>query len=75
MPVPNRNGALPPLDKNKRNLQVDKCLTVTTTLNRALGAGAAQPVLKIPHAEREQFWKFAKENISNAIKHDNYFLD
>ena len=52
----------------------NKCSSTPTTLNRFLGAGVAQTLQKIPHAEREQFWKFAKENNARAIKERITFL-
>ena len=51
-----------------------KCSTTTTTLNRFLGAGVAQTLQKIPPAERDKFFRFAKENNAGAINEKIIFL-
>ena len=56
------------ISKAQPTFKCSKCSSTTTTLNRFLGAGVAQTLEKIPPAEREQFFKFAKENNAGAIK-------
>ena len=56
------------MSKTQATWRCGKCSSTTTTLNRFLGAGVAQTLQKIPPAEREQFFKFARENNAGAIK-------
>ena len=60
--------------KTQATFKCNKCYSTTTTLNRFLGAGVAQTLQKIPPAEREQFFKFARENNAGAIKEKITFL-
>ena len=62
------------ISKGQGTFRCGKCSTTTTTLNRFLGAGVAQTLQKIPPAEREQFFKFARENNARAIKEKITFL-
>ena len=62
------------ISKGSGTFRCNKCNTTTTTLNRYLGARVAQTLQNIPPAEREQFFKFARENNAGAIKEKITFL-
>ena len=62
------------VSKGQGPFKCGKCCTTTTTLNRFLGHGVAQTLQNISPAEREQFWKFARENNARAIKEKITFL-
>ena len=55
------------MSEGQGSFKCGKCASTTTVLNRFLGAGVAQTLQKIPPAEREKFFKFAKENVAGAI--------
>ena len=62
------------ISKGQGTFRCGKYSSTTTVLNRFLGAGVAQTLQKIPPAEREKFFKFARANTAGAIRETFKYL-